>query len=62
MKIKLKDKDKIFTKKHKVNPLLVLYSLIALAFIILAFTLNPYFMIGAVVFMVLGQRELGKGK
>jgi hypothetical protein len=49
--------------KSRFKPLLVLYSLIALGFIVLAFTFNPYMMIGAVVFMVLGQREMKrKGK
>jgi hypothetical protein len=48
--------------KSRFKPLLVLYSVIALAFIVLAFTVNPYLMIGAVVFMILGQREMKKGK
>jgi hypothetical protein len=55
---KIQDK----TKKVKPNWKLVLYSLIALTFIILAFTVNPYLMIGAVVFMILGQMEMKKGK
>jgi hypothetical protein len=56
----MKNKDKIFTKKRKINLLLILYSLIALAFIVLAFTVNPYLMIGAVVFMLLGRAEINR--
>jgi len=44
------------------NLKVVLFSLIALGFIALGFLVNGYFIIGAVVFMFLGQRELGKKK
>ncbi|MCL5018766.1 MAG: hypothetical protein M1416_03325 [Candidatus Pacearchaeota archaeon] len=43
------------------NLKVVIFSLIALGFIALTFLVNPYFIIGAVVFMLLNQREL-KGK
>jgi len=37
---------------------IVIFSLIALGFIALTFLVNPYFIIGAVVFMLLNQREI----
>jgi len=43
------------------QPKLVLTSLIALGFIVLTFTVNPYFIVGAIVFMLLGRKEM-KGK
>jgi hypothetical protein len=42
------------------NPKVVAFSSIALGFIALTFLINPYFIIGAVLFMLLGQRELGR--
>jgi Na+-translocating ferredoxin:NAD+ oxidoreductase RnfD subunit len=48
--------------KNRFNPLLVAYSLISISFVVLAFTVNPYLMIGAVVFMLLGRAEMKKGK
>lgn len=44
----------------KFNLKVVIFSLIALSFIALTFLANPYFVIGAVVFMILNQRELTK--
>jgi 4-hydroxybenzoate polyprenyltransferase len=61
-KVKVKSKDKIFTKKRKINFKLIIYSILALTFIILAFTVNPYFMILAAVFMIIGQKEMWKKK
>jgi len=49
-------------KKFKVkNPKVVIFSLLALACIVLAFTINWLFLIGAVILMLLNQRELMKG-
>jgi len=42
------------------NPKVVLYSLIALVFLALAFFVDWLFIIGAVVLMLLNQRELMK--
>jgi hypothetical protein len=44
------------------NPRVVIFSLIALGFVALAFTVNPYFIAGAVVFMLINQREIMKHK
>jgi len=44
------------------NPKVVIFSLIALGFVALTFLINPYFIVGAIVFMILNQRELGRGK
>jgi hypothetical protein len=44
------------------NLKVVIFSLIALGFIALTFTVNPYFVIGAVIFMLLNQRELKRKK
>lgn len=45
------------------NPRVVIYSIIALGFIALAFFLKEWlFIIGAVVLMILNQRELIKKK
>ncbi|VVB83730.1 Uncharacterised protein [uncultured archaeon] len=46
------------------NPKIVIFSLIALGFIVLTFFVNPYFIIGAVVLMILNRREImgKKGK
>jgi hypothetical protein len=43
------------------QPKLVITSLIALGFIVLTFTVNPYFIVGAIVFMLWG-RKIMKGK
>ncbi len=42
------------------NPKVVLFSLLALGCIILAFTVNWMFLIGAVIIIFLNQRELMK--
>ena len=45
------------------NLKVVLFSLIALVFIALTFLVNPYFIVGAIVFMILNQRKImGKKK
>ncbi len=44
------------------NPRVVIFSLIALGFIALTFLVNPYFVIGAIVFMIINQRELKRKK
>ena len=46
--------------KRKPNWKVVIFSLIALVFITLTFLVNPYFVIGAIVFMLINQRELIK--
>lgn len=48
--------------KGKVNWKVVIFSLIALGFIALTFLVNPYFIIGAIVFMFLNQKELKRKK
>ncbi len=49
--------------KSKVNWKVVIFSLIALGFIALTFLVNPYFVAGAILFMLLNQREImGKKK
>ena len=48
--------------KRNFNLKLVALSSIALAFLILTFTVNPYFIIGAVIFMFWGQKEMKKWK
>ncbi|VVB82332.1 Uncharacterised protein [uncultured archaeon] len=49
--------------KRKINMPVVILSLIALGFIALTFLVNPYFILGAVVLMLLNQRILaGKKK
>ena len=48
--------------KSKFNTKVVVFSLIALGFIILTFLVNPYFIIGAIVFMLINQREIMKKK
>ncbi|MDD5012622.1 MAG: hypothetical protein PHQ66_03200 [Candidatus Nanoarchaeia archaeon] len=42
----------------KFNLKIVIFSLIALGFIALTFLVNPWFIVGAVVFMLLNQREI----
>ena len=47
----------------KFNLKVVIFSLIALGFIALTFLVNPWFIVGAVLFMTLNQREImGKKK
>jgi hypothetical protein len=45
------------SKRH-INVKVVIFSLIALGFIALTFLVNPYFVAGAVLFMLLNQREI----
>jgi hypothetical protein len=45
---------------RKINKKVVIYSLIALGFIALTFLVNPYFIFGAIVFMLVNQKELIK--
>ncbi len=42
------------------NPKVMIYSLLAIAFIILTFTVNWAFLIGAIILVFLNQRELMK--
>ena len=42
------------------NSKVVIFSSVALGFIALTFLVNLYFIVGAVVFMILNQRELGR--
>jgi len=46
--------------KRKINWKIVIFSLIAFGFLALTFFVNPWFIIGAVVLMLLNQRELKK--
>jgi 1,4-dihydroxy-2-naphthoate octaprenyltransferase len=62
MKNKIIKSDSSKPFKRKINFKLIIYSLLALGFIILAFTVNPYFMILAAVFMIIGQKEMWKKK
>lgn len=48
--------------KSKFNLKVVIFSLIALGFIALTFLVNPYFVIGAIVFMLINQREIMRNK
>ncbi|MFA5019790.1 MAG: hypothetical protein WC533_01685 [Candidatus Pacearchaeota archaeon] len=56
------NKAKISKKKSKVNIKVIIYSLLALGFIALAFLIDWLFIIGAVVLIALNQRELMKKK
>lgn len=47
-------------KLEKPNWKVIVFSLIALGFIALTFLVNPWFIVGAVVFMTLNQIELMK--
>jgi len=47
--------------KGKFNFPVVILSLIALGFLALTFFINPYFIVGAIVFMLLGRSAM-KGK
>jgi hypothetical protein len=42
------------------NKKIVLFSLIALGFIALTFLVNPYFIVGAIIFMLINQKEIMK--
>ncbi len=42
------------------NPKVVVLSLIAIGFVVLSFTVNWLFLIGAVIIMIINQRELMK--
>ncbi len=44
------------------NPKIVIYSIIALGFLVLTFLIDWIFIIGAVVLMYLNQRELMKNR
>jgi hypothetical protein len=44
------------------NPIVVVLSLIALGFVALTFLVSPYFVIGAIILMLINQRLLMKNK
>ena len=44
------------------NPKVVIFSIIALGFLVLTFLVDWFFIIGAVVLMILNQRELMEKK
>jgi hypothetical protein len=44
--------------KRNFNKKVVTYSLIALGFIALTFLVNPYFIVGAIIFMLINQKEI----
>ena len=44
------------------NPKVVIFSIFALGFLVLTFLVNWFFIIGAVVLMILNQRELMRKK
>jgi predicted branched-subunit amino acid permease len=44
------------------NPLVVVFSLAALGFVALTFIISPYFVIGAIILMLINQRLLMKKK
>ncbi|MBI2043993.1 hypothetical protein HYT24_01370 [Candidatus Pacearchaeota archaeon] len=46
--------------RKKINWKVVIYSVIALGFLVLTFTVDWIFIIGAVILMILNQRELMK--
>lgn len=46
--------------KIKLNKKVIIYSLIAIGFLVLSFTLDWLFIIGAVILMFLNQKELIK--
>ena len=49
--------------KNKINLKVVIFSILALGFLVLAFLVNWLFIIGAVILMILNQKELmGKKK
>lgn len=48
--------------KRKINWKVVIYSFVALGFLALTFLVDWIFIIGAVIFMILNQKELMKKK
>jgi len=49
--------------KKQVNIKVIIFSLIALGFLALTFLVSPYFIAGAILFVVLNQKEImGKRK
>ena len=44
------------------NKKVILYSLVALAFVVLSFAVDWLFIIGAVILMIINQKELMKKK
>ena len=48
--------------KNKIDIKVIIFSLIALVFIFLTFLVNPYFIIGAIVFVLINQREIMRKK
>jgi hypothetical protein len=48
--------------KRKFNKKVVVYSLIALGFIALTFLVNQYFIVGAIIFMLINQKEIMKSR
>ena len=46
--------------KNKINLKVVVFSILALGFLVLTFLVNWLFIIGAVILMILNQRELMK--
>ncbi len=57
---KLKKRKTRKMKKINLNLKVVIFSIIALGFLVLTFTVNWIFIIGAVVLMILNQKELIK--
>lgn len=47
-------------KKRKIQPRVIIYSLIGLSFIVLMFLVDWKFILGAIIIMWLNQRELNK--
>jgi len=41
-----------------INPRLFFLSILALIFLVLSFTINPWFIAGAVIIVLINQREL----
>jgi hypothetical protein len=56
-----KKKEEPKTKKE-INYKVILYSLVALIFLYFSFTIDWLFIIGAVILMILNQKELFKNK
>lgn len=46
--------------KRQINIKVVIFSIIALGFIALTFTVSPYFIAGAIIFMLINQWELNR--
>ncbi len=47
-------------KKRKMNFKVIIFSVLAIGFLVLTFAVNWMFIIGAVILMILNQRELIK--